>query len=97
MCSSILQNFEKNCWATFISNFLTQPVQYTSRRRIINEKKMQKTLKIWKINFLKNNKLQKTILRKSELTVSSLQLEKETSPCENSLQSTQEPLQRNTE
>lgn len=53
MCSSILQNFEKNCWATFISNFLTQPVQYTSRRRIINEKKNAKNPKDLKNKFFK--------------------------------------------
>lgn len=48
---------------------------------------------------LKNKikKIQRTVFRKSESTVSSLQLMREISPCKHSLQSTQEPLQRNME
>lgn len=52
-----LENFKKNCWATSISNFITQPMQYTSRRRIIMKKKKKKEARIWKIKLKKYREL----------------------------------------
>ena len=43
MCSPILQNVEKNCWATFIFNFVTQSVQVYFKEKKHYEKKWKKS------------------------------------------------------